>query len=89
MFDVWGHAYRHREDGHWLVVYQDEHPMDWEWEDAQTTIWQLWQQLNNAQSLTKDLYEELAHARAQIWELERSARYPSLTPVTSCGWGLS
>ena len=39
--DVWGHAYRHREDGCLLVVYQGEHPMDWEWEDAQTTICQL------------------------------------------------
>ena len=41
VFDVWGHAYRHREDGHLLVIYQGECPMDWEWEEAQTTIWQL------------------------------------------------
>ena len=36
--DVWGHAYRHCEDGCLLVIYQGECPTDWEWEEAQTTI---------------------------------------------------
>ena len=39
--DVWGHAYRHCEDRCLLVIYQGKCPMDWEWEQAQTTIWQL------------------------------------------------
>ena len=36
--NVWGPAYKHQEDGHWLMVYQGECPTDWEWEEAQTTI---------------------------------------------------
>ena len=62
--DVWGHGYIHREDGCWLVVYQGERPMDWEWEEAQATVWQLQWQLSDVQSLNWDLHDELAHARA-------------------------
>ena len=43
--DAWGHVYRHREDGHLLVVYQGKCPTDWEWEEAQATIQHLHQQL--------------------------------------------
>ena len=39
--DVWGHTYSHCVDGHLLVVYQGEHPTDWDWEEAQDTIRQL------------------------------------------------
>ena len=47
VFNVWGHAYQHHEDGHLLMVYQGECLMDWEWEEAQTTIQQLWQLLRD------------------------------------------
>ena len=86
--DVWGHAYIHREDGHWLVVYQGECPMDWEWEEAQTTIQHLQHQFCDVQSLNQNLHDELAHARTQIWELETLTRPTSLTLVAPHGWGL-
>ena len=81
VFDVWGHAYQHHEDGHLLMVYQGKRPMDCEWEEAETTNRQLWQLLRDAQSQTQDLHNELACARARIWELERAARPTSPTPV--------
>ena len=62
--DVWEHAYRHHEDGHLLVIYQGECPTDWEWEQAQTTIWQLRWQVKDTESLNQDLYKELVWATA-------------------------
>ena len=85
--DAWGHVYRHHDDGHWLIVYQGEHPTDWEWEEAQGTIQHLCQQLRDAESLNRDFVDELMRLRAFIQELERSNRAPSPTLVTSLGWG--
>ena len=72
-------------DGHLLVVYKGECPMEWDWEDTQNTIQQLRKQTEGAESLNWDLYEELVWARAQIRELERPSQTPGPAPVVTCG----
>ena len=86
--DAWGHVYRHRDDGRWLIVYQGECPTDWEWEETQGTIQHLHRQRRDAESLNGNLVDELMRLRARIWELERSNQAPSPTPATSRGLGL-
>ena len=57
--DAWGHVCRHCDDGCLLVGYQGECPTDWEWGETQKTIQHLCQQLRDAESLNRDLVDEL------------------------------
>ena len=86
--DVWGHIYRHREHGRWVMVYQGERPTDWEWEEAQETNRRLRQQLREAEVINRDLVDELMRLRTRVRELEGSVQVPSPPLAAPHGWGL-